>query len=316
MLNRRYLRVKVMQALYGWFLSPENELERFEREMFKSVGKIFVLYLSILKILPEFSRLALLQMEQRKEKRLPTQEDLNPNTKFIDNRLVKIIEENSYFNKLIHAQKISWQNEQGLIRQLFRTVFESNEYEKYMGNESRDFGEDKDFIIAIFKKYISGNELLHDLLEEQNIHWYGDIILAGITASKTLERIGEKTLPEKNFLSGLYKNENEDRKFIRNLFRETAVNHSEYEQLISEKASNWEIERIAVLDMLLMKMALCELVNFKTIPVKVTLNEYIELSKIYSTPKSKLFINGVLDKLAIELKASGKIVKEGRGLVE
>lgn len=316
MLNRRYLRIKVFQQLYSFFITPESDVNRGEMELFKSLEKIYDLYLSLLFLLVEINISARNHLEKSKTKHLSTFEDLHPKTKFVDNRVIAGIANNIRFKKHIENKKIQWKNEIDFPSKFYKIIRESPEFQTYMSSPSDSFSSDKNFVIEIYKNYIFNSEELHSYFEEKNIHWEDDITLANLSIIKTLEQLREDSSQEDSILLPLYKDEAEDSEFVRNLFRKTVFHEKEFNVLISEKAANWELERIAVADMILMKMALCELLQFDNIPVKVSLNEYIEISKDYSTPQSKTFINGILDKIVVELKSSGKIVKKGRGLME
>lgn len=316
MLNRRYLRIKVFQQLYSYFISPESGVNRNEMDLFRSLEKIYDLYLSLLCLLLEINSAAKKSSEQSKTKHLSTYSDLHPNTKFLENRIFPKIANNIYFRKHVEKRLIKWDSENDIPAKLFKFLRETPEYSAYLQNASDSFVNDKSFLTDIYKKYIFNSEELHNYFEEINIHWEEDITLANISAVKTIEQLQEGISDEESILLPLFKDEAEDSAFARDLLRKTVSMASEYEAMIAEKAENWELDRIAISDMILMKMALCELSSFENIPVKVSLNEYIEISKDYSTPQSKMFINGVLDKLVAELKTTGKIAKKGRGLVE
>lgn len=315
MLNRRHLRIKVMQALYAFFQSENNDLRKGEKELLFSIEKIYDLYISILLIIPEIVDFAIRTQEEAKQKMLPTAEDLDPNTKFINNRFVKQLSKNSELYRKAENRKISWRNEPELIKKIFLLVKNSDEYFEYMKSSDSSYEEDKEFIIKIFKKYISEFELLYHYFEEKSIYWMDDFELVNSIIVKTIKTFTPGS-NEHTPLMPLYKDEEDDRNFAIELFRKTIIHNKEYETLIAEKTQNWEVERIAMMDVLLMKMAIAETLNFPSIPVKVTLNEFIEISKNYSTPKSKLFINGILDKLLADFKTGGKINKVGRGLME
>jgi len=316
MLNRRYLRVKVMQALYAYFKDPKLDLPLAEKNMLKSINGIYDLYILMLSLLLEVRDAAEAAMDLAKEKRLPTAEDLNPNRRFVDHRLLMALENNGFLKKQIDNTKATWGNEAELVRKTLRLVKETPEFEEFMAQEENSFEADKKFLTAVYKKYIGNFELIHHLLEETNIHWYDDIVLVNISVVKTLNNMRPNATESERMLLSLYKDKEDDLQFVKGLFRKTVVDNGKYEEMIGEKTKNWEVDRIATMDVLLMKMALCELEHFSSIPVKVTLNEYIELSKNYSTPKSKVFINGVLDKIVSELKASKQLKKTGRGLIE
>ena len=316
MLNRRYLRVKVFQTLYSYFSSDSAELVKMEKEMLKSIDKIYDLYLYMFLLLSEVATAGRRKIEQDKSKRLPTEEDLNPNLRFVENRVILQLEENIIFQRLIDTKKISWHGEEENIRKLFRQIREDEEYAAYMNSPKNGFEEDKQFVIRIFKKHIAEFELLHAFLEEKSIYWMDDLPLVCINLVKNLQSFREKDTQHDDVLFKLWKDREDDLAFVKKLLRKTASNNKEYAQLIADKTKNWEVDRIAVLDVILMKMAVTEFEHFDSIPVKVSLNEYIELSKNYSTPKSKVFINGILDKLVIDLKSQKRIRKTGRGLIE
>jgi len=313
-LNRRYLRVKVFQALYA-YESSNTDLTVGEKNMLKSINDIQELYLYMLVLITDVAEMARRQIETNKEKRLPTPEDLNPNLKFVENQVIAALESNEEIQKLVGAKKISWAIESDNVKKLWRLVRDSDEYVEYMANPQRSFQEDKQFVIAIFKKYIAEYEVLHDFLEDRSMYWYDDLSLVCINIVKFLNGLKADLPPHKHILPELFKDKEDDIKFVKELYRKTIQHNEELSAMIDENTSNWELERIAVLDVMLMKMALCEVLHFRNIPLKVSLNEYIELSKNYSTPNSSNFINGVLDKLTIQLKADGKIVKTGRGLM-
>lgn len=316
MLNRRYLRVKVLQALYIFFINGGRDIKEVEKEMFQSIDRIYDLYLYMLCLIVEIRDMANSRIKESLKKKLPTEEDLNPNTKFVDNLVIAQIAQNLPFQKIIEEKKINWQQEQELVSKIFKHVRETALYKSYMRNPVSEYSTDKQFIGQLFMQHIAEFELLHDTLEEKSIYWLDDLTLVCINVAKTLQSFRQNNSNKLSMLFSLYKNEIDDRKFVKELLTKTVENNKEYEALIAEKTKNWELDRIAVVDVILMKMTLCEFEHFKTIPVKVSLNEYIELSKSYSTPKSKIFINGVLDKLAADMKHSGKIAKTGRGLIE
>lgn len=313
-LNRRYLRVKVFQALYA-YESSNADLTIGEKNMLKSINDIQDLYLYMLLLLTDMVEMARRQIETNKVKRLPTPEDLNPNLKFVENKVAEIIDSNVEIQKLIETKKISWAVESDNVKKLWRLVRDSDEYIEYMANPERSFQEDKQFLITIFKNYVAEYEVLHDFLEDRSMYWHDDLALVAVNIVKFLNTLKQDDDTNRSILPTLYKDKEDDVKFIKELFKKTITHEEELSKLIDENTSNWELERIAKLDVLLMKMALTEVLYFRNIPVKVSLNEYIELSKNYSTPNSATFVNGVLDKLIQKLKADNKILKTGRGLM-
>lgn len=315
MLNRRYLRIKVMQALYAFFQSDNKDMAKGEREMFHNIEKIYDLYLIMLLLLTEMRDFAANTLEEAKSKRLPTQEDLNPNLKFIENRFLKQLAVNQQLRRQAESRKLGWQADPELIKKVFMQVRASDEYGRYMASPVSSYAEDVEFITDMYRKYIAEFELLEHYFEEKSIYWADDFHLVNAMMIKTIQSFGEER-EDRQILMNLYKDPEEDKQFIVDLYRKTIMSDKENEQYIGDKTKNWEVDRIAMMDVLLMKMAITEILNFPSIPVKVTLNEYIEISKLYSTPKSKGFINGILDKLVIDFKEQQKFRKTGRGLIE
>ena len=245
---------------------------------------------------------------------LPSENDLNPNKKFTSNRTLALLSSNiSLLDKLKH-EEIYWDENPELVGKIFRQIQDSETYSNYLNDEHSSFIEDRKFVSAIFMEFIAPNEDVHTYLEEKSIFWLDDFEVGNLSVIKTIKSFKENSDQYARLLP-LFKNE-EDKIFAFDLLKRTILNSLEYNKYIVETASNWDEERISDMDKMLMKMAICELLNFETIPVKVTLNEYIELSKDYSSNKSKIFINGVIDKLIIRFKKEGVLKKLGRGLVE
>jgi transcription antitermination protein NusB len=312
MLNRRFLRIKVMQALYSYFQSEGSDIKKAEKDLITTLDNIYSLYLWLLALLRDVHQHSILVIEDAKNKKLPSREDLNPNTKFQDNRFLKALEESKFLKDGVAKRKISWNNDADIVRKIFNDIRATEDYKKYMSTREGSLNDDKDFLMQILVTVIAEHELLTHFFEEKNVHWADDLFVAIIGVKKTIESFDGTKL----YLQGLYKNEAEDLDFARKLFEKCIMFNNDFEKLIAEKTVNWEVERIAQMDVLLMKMALAEILFFENIPVKVSLNEYIDISKEYSTPKSKVFINGILDKIVLDLKSQQKIVKSGRGLQE
>jgi N utilization substance protein B len=314
MLNRRHLRIKVLQALYAYFQSNDENYRHTENELMQSVERIYDLYISYILTFPELKGLAEHRMDESKKKMRPTEEDLNPNLKFVDNKLIALIEENKELRRISEERKVNWVGDehQEMLRKILLTIRESEVYIQHMNDEARDFESDKMFVLDLFKAEIANSEIFYNYLEEKSIHWMDDIDL---TCSMVLKTLKQAVEGEKLEILPLYKPNDDEQEFIRELLRKTISLNSENEKLIDDLTQNWELDRIAKMDIILMKMAITELQIFNNIPTKVTLNEYIEISKFYSTPKSNGFINGILDKAIDRLTADKKIKKIGRGLV-
>ncbi len=315
LLNRRYLRVKAMQALYSKELN-EGDLASTENKLFSGLSDIYQLFIILMSLIPEITDIAQRKIDIKREKKLATEEDLNPSIRFVDNPVISIIESNLRFKALREQYKVDWSLESDTLNKVWRKISEDVSYISFMNGTEPGFEKTKDLYIHIFKKHLGVNETLLDLMEDRNIHWYDDVQLAGINVVKTLSRLQQNQEPSKQWLPALYKNEKEDKAFIRELVERTVLKSDELQNQIMEHTKNWELDRIARLDIILMKMALCEFLYFPNLPVKVSLNEYLEISKNYSTTKSRIFINGVLDKLLADYKEKGLIKKVGRGLIE
>lgn len=313
MLNRRHLRVKVLQALYAYYQTAGADATLSERELFKSVERIYDLYLYLMQSFGELHRQAEHRIEENRKKIRPSEEDLNPNRKFVDNKIVNLLSDSEELRRLSELHKVNWMGdeEQELFRKMYIEMRQSETYFEHMNNEQNSFEEDKAFAIALFKADIANYSLLYSYFEEMSIHWLDDIDLACNMVVKTIKNISDQ---EELKIMPLYKDEEDETEFIKLLLRRTITMDKENEALIDELTQNWELDRIAKMDVILMKMAITELQVFNNIPTKVTLNEYIEISKYYSTPKSNLFINGILDKAIARLESQGAISKIGRGL--
>ncbi len=313
MISRRLLRIKVLQVLYAYYKADQKDLNKSEKELHFSINKAYELYYYILLLIIDVVQYAESRIELAKNKKVPVWEDLNPNTRFIDNTLVGLLRENRQFQHYIDTHHISWVNHPELIKELYTSLIESEAYGEFMIAEDLDFQAQKKIIIRFINEIVLTNESLHQLLEEKSIYWNDDIDFVVSIVEKTLKKFkeGEK---EENPLLELYKND-EDREFVIQLYRKSIVNRDFALKLIEEKASNWDLDRIAFMDVLIMQMAVTEMIEFSSIPTKVTLNEFLEIAKYYSTEKSNTFINGVLDKIMQKLKDEKKIRKTGRGLI-
>jgi N utilization substance protein B len=314
MLNRRHLRIKVLQILYAFFQSEEESILKAEKELLSAVERMYDMYLFMIMTLPELKRAAQNRMEEHKKKMRPTEEDLNPNMKFVNNKLIEAIETSYELTKLSEIRNVNWlgAESQEIFRKVFLVILESEVYFEHMNNDSEGMEEDMAFALQLFKAEIANSDLIQYFFDEKSIYWADDLDLCCSMAMKTMKSWAEgksfEVLP-------LYKENDDEKEFIVNLLRKTIQMNEENETLIEEFAQNWELDRIAKMDILLLKMGLTELQTCSSIPTKVTLNEYIEISKFYSTPKSNLFINGVLDKAIAQLTKDKKIIKIGRGLI-
>lgn len=313
MISRRQLRIKALQTLYAYYNKGREDMGRSEKELHFNIHKAYELYHYLLLLIIDIVLYAESRIELARNKRVPTHEDLHPNTRFIDNRLVDQLRNNEHLLRFVDQHKLNWSNYPELIRELYNKVVNSEEYAAYMEDRDNNYAEDKRFIIHIYTHVIFPSESLDQILEEQSIYWNDDLEFITSMIVKTFKKFREEDHSRKPLME-LYKNE-EDRDFAIRLFRQSILHRDEYVEYIKQNTRNWDLERIAFMDILIMQMAIAELVGFPSIPTKVTLNEYLEISKFYSTAKSSVFINGVLDKVVDQLRGEKKIVKKGRGLI-
>jgi transcription antitermination protein NusB len=315
MLTRRHIREKVMKALYAFFQSNNSEIAAGEKELFHSIDRVYDVYLFYLALLPELKEYAIQLIEDRKAKRLPTEEDLNPLLNFVNNKVIDLMEHHSDLHAKFSKAKINWNGHQDLIKKLYYSFKDEAWFRLYLVKADPSFEDDKEILHEILLNSIIPSEGVQQFFEDRSIYWLDDIEIMQAGVLKTIKNI--KADSETPFrLQLLHKEAEEDRKFASELLRKTIVHSDEYHKEIAARTQNWEIDRVAKMDIILMKMAICELIEFTSIPVKVTLDEYIEMSKDYSSPQSKTFINGILDKIVADFKRDNKISKAGRGLVE
>ena len=314
MLNRRHIRVKVMQSIYAMHQNGSDSIEKEEKFLLYSIDNILDLYLTMLSSLIEIGKKEAIFIEKSSQKHITTSQERNPNKKFINNTILQILSENNSLSIALENRKINhWELNEDYIQILLDSIKNSNFYAKYMANTVNNFEEDKQFILDIFTELIVPNEKLYEFLEDNKLTWIDDIPVVNTQIIKQLKLI--KSAKDEAFkVPKLFKDQ-EDQEFVTNLFRKTVLNERELAKEYVDKTPNWDSERIAEIDTIVLKMAICEFVKFPSIPVKVTINEYLEIAKEYSTPKSSIFINGILDNLVKEFQTNKKMIKAGRGLM-
>ncbi|MAU75674.1 MAG: transcription termination factor [Crocinitomicaceae bacterium] len=313
MLNRRHLRIKILQILYGFYQDEDLDTTKAKKALDHSIDKMYQLYLLLISMIAEMQGLAIDKIEAGRKKQLPTEEDLHPNTKFVRNATLRILANSKQLKNRLSETGVGWGKQRELLRNLHRSLIEDEEYMTYMSSDERSFRHDRESLLRMFRKHLINETAFHEMLEEESIFWVDDLDLASSMVIKTIKNIDEED--EEVDIMPVWRNDDDDKDFMDSLFTQTLAQGILNEELIKEGAQNWELERIALIDRILMKMALAEAKTFESIPLKVTLNEYIELSKYYSTEKSHGFINGILDQLFTSLQESGDIKKTGRGLI-
>tara|TARA_R110002049_G_scaffold302258_1_gene494954 strand:+ start:6490 stop:7434 length:945 start_codon:yes stop_codon:yes gene_type:complete len=314
MLNRRHIRVKVMQILYAFKGSESDDFSKDQKFLLFSIDNMYNLYLLLLSLLIEVQKRAEADLHKKQKKHLATAADKDPNRKFVNNEVLLLIKENIPLKNALENHAIdAWELDSEYVEIIFKAIVSSDLYEDYMKTRVSDFKEDKDFIVDVFKDVIAPNEKLYDYIEDKNLTWLDDLPTVNTTILKLLRKL-KSTPSDGHFVPKLYKDD-DDKKYAVDLFKKTLLKSTALNKEIALKTQNWDADRIADVDFVLLQMAICELQNFPSIPVKVTMNEYLEIAKEYSTPKSSIFINGILDKLVKEYEAEGKLNKVGRGLM-
>ena len=312
MISRRMLRIKVVKALYAHMKSDADSLMASEKMLVTSIDKTYDLYFLLMSLVVEMAQYAEQRQEAAKNKKLPTYEDLNPNRKFVDNTVIRLLAQSDSVNDYLAAHKLSWAKYPELVKALYTQLEQSDYYKKYMTSQESSFREDLALITEFYTRELEESEILESALDEMSILWNDDLGFALIMVTRTLSNMRAshtdvKVLPKFKSI--------EDLDFARELFAKAAVNFDNYQAEIEKYTRNWDVERIAFMDNLIMATAVAELVTFPSIPVKVTLDEYIEIAKYYSTNGSSTFINGILDKIVASFTEEGKINKSGRGLI-
>ena len=312
MINRRHIRIKVMQSVYAMTQSYNDDIIKEEKFLKYSIKKMFDLYVLSLQILVEVQKHAEQKLEISKKKHLATKEDLSPNTKFVNNRLIKKIAESVSIALHLEAQKLyNWTLDNEYIKIVWEQLQNSDLYKRYLNTIENSYKVDRGFVIDFYKEIIAPNEKLAEYFEDVNITWVDDIPFVNTWVVRILNK---QNTNGPFMLGSLYKNR-DDEEFVSELFKKIILNHHTFEEDIKKYIPNWESDRIAEIDMILIKLGICEFLNFPSIPTRVTINEYIEIAKDYSTQKSSYFVNGVLDKLSKEYTQSKRLVKVGRGLL-
>lgn len=308
MITRRQLRIKALQSLYGQ-RATERSLTNTVQAMEDSLKNIYGLFLLEAKALGEFHRFEEERLERGKKKKMPTAEDMNPNMAMVDNPILRQLRFDDNIHALYDEYSVRWGDDRDLLFNVYKKLIESPVYEEYKTAE-QSLDNQKAFILEVYTQFFAYNDTLHELYEERNIHWSEDLEAVQMLVVSLIKQSTESKLS----IPDLFKSE-EDHEFALQLLKKTIQNSDYFEEIIGGQTKNWEADRIALIDKLLMKLALAELIYFSQIPIKVTFNEYIELSKQFSTSKSGVFINGVLDKLTAQLKEEQQIKKIGKGLL-
>jgi transcription antitermination protein NusB len=313
MISRRLLRIKALMALYAFNRREDDNLAHAETELMFSIGKTYDLYHQLLLLILDIADIASEKIDFGLQKKMPTPEDLSPQRRFVDNAVIAQLRGNDNLNTFLSANKLSWVNYPHIPRLMYSKMISWNIYQDYMSAEVHNYTADKKFVIKLITDLFLNSDDLHSCLEEQSIYWNDDIEYVTAMLEKTLKKFKADS-GVTTALMPLFKNQ-EDEEFVKVLFRKAILHSDNYSELIDKNTTNWEVERIALMDILVMRLALTEIIEFPEIPIKVTLNEYIEIAKYYCTSKSSTFVNGILDNIVKEIREKGLFNKFGRGLV-
>jgi N utilization substance protein B len=311
MLSRRLLRVKVAKALYAHLKSGSDNLRASEKNLVESIDKAYDLYYQMMSFIVEVANYAEGRIEIAKQKKLPTYEDLNPNRRFVDNAIINLIANSDSVNDYIAEHKLSWTKQQDAIKDVYNRLVETEFYKNYMSAQVVTFTDDRKFVEE-FYQWLEQDEAMLDVVNEMSLLWTDDYGFALFMVVRTVQNLKRshtevKVLPK-------FKSE-EDLEFAKRLFVKALVDYEDNQEVVDQYSKNWDVERVVFMDCLIISLAIVELTQFESIPVKVTLDEWIDIAKYYSSPTSSNFVNGVLDKIVAEFMENGRIQKSGRGLL-
>lgn len=313
MLTRRHIRVKVLQSIYALRQSNNPDLEKQEKFLFYSIDQMLDLYALSLQLLVEMRKADRKFLVTSQQKHLATSEEKNFSTTFLDNKVLDLIEQNEDLSSYIKNKNLNyWELDGEYVTLLLKELRAKDFYKQYIQKQSTSFKEDQDFLVSLFKKVIAPSDKYYEYIEDKRLTWVDDFPIVNTALAKMLSKISEKNV-RTILLPELYKNQ-DDKQYAKQLFTKVVLNDEKLSQEIEGKTPNWDKERIAEMDMIILKMGISEFLDFPSIPVRATINEYLEIAKEYSTPKSSIFINGILDKLVKEFETSKKLNKIGRGL--
>lgn len=313
MLTRRHIRVKVLQSIYAFKQGEQQDIEKQEKFLLFSITQMHELYVLLLQSMVALRAHAEAHLIKSKQKHLATETEKNPSKNLIDNQLLKLLSEHDELRHILKNKKLDyWKEDDEYIAILFNELISKDFYSEYLLVHNPTFQQDKDFVIRLYKEVIAPNDKLYEYLEDKRLTWLDDYPIVNTVLVKVLAKVNENNIAS-TLIPDLYKNE-EDKEFAQQLLRKVLLNDEILSAEIDGKTPNWDKERIADLDFIILKMGIAEFLYFPSIPVRASINEYLEISKEYSTPKSSLFINGILDKIVKEFTENGKLNKIGRGL--
>jgi N utilization substance protein B len=307
MINRDLIRIRIVQIVYAWYQNSNNSLKNAEKELLFGFQKSYDLYYYLLLLMVKLTDMYESRIETKKNKFLPSEEDLHPNTHLIDNKFIRQLKTNHQFIHYLNNRPMSWEENENFVKTLLDNILESETYKTYSELENPTYDDDRDFWRKTFKQFIYNNEELDEILEDESIYWNDDVEIVQTFVLKTIKQFSEDNGPDQPLLP-MFKDE-EDKQYALKLLDETILNEKKYRSLIEKHIDKWDLDRIAFMDMIIMQVAVAEIFSFESIPTRVTLNEYIEIAKAYSTPKSGSFVNGILDAIVNDIKKDNLIFK-------
>ena len=307
MINRDLIRIRIVQIVYAWYQNSNNNLKNAEKELLFGFQKSYDLYYYLLLLMVKLTDMYESRIETKKNKFLPSEEDLHPNTHLIDNKFIRQLKTNNHFIHYLNNRPMSWEENENFVKNVLDNILESETYKTYSELENPTYDDDRDFWRKTFKQFIYNNEELDEILEDESIYWNDDVEIVQTFVLKTIKQFSEENGADQPLLP-MFKDE-EDKRYALKLLDETILNEKKYRSLIEKHIDKWDLDRIAFMDMIIMQVAVAEIFSFESIPTRVTLNEYIEIAKAYSTPKSGSFVNGILDAIVNEIKKDNLIFK-------
>ncbi len=307
MINRDLIRIRIVQIVYAWYQNSNNNLKNAEKELLFGFQKSYDLYYYLLLLMVKLTDMYESRIETKKNKFLPSEEDLHPNTHLIENKFIRQLKTNNHFIHYLNNRPMSWEENENFVKNVLDNILESETYKTYSELENPTYDDDRDFWRKTFKQFIYNNEELDEILEDESIYWNDDVEIVQTFVLKTIKQFSEENGADQPLLP-MFKDE-EDKRYALKLLDETILNEKKYRSLIEKHIDKWDPDRIAFMDMIIMQVAVAEIFSFESIPTRVTLNEYIEIAKAYSTPKSGSFVNGILDAIVNEIKKDNLIFK-------
>ena len=315
MINRRIIRILVLQILFSKNAGAFNSIQEVEKDLLHSLNRIYDLFFYIFLLIIELQDYNELKIQKGKQKYLPTANDLNPNTRFINNKLIAQLKENEHLQVYLNARKYTWTKDNDFLKKIFDDFSETEVFKEYLELENADYNADKNIIIFFVKDFLYNSADFYSKLEEESIYWVDNVDFVLKKVSKNLTSFTDKNQKSKKLLSK-FKGK-QDLEYAKSLLHKTLLKNDDYLKIIEENIINWDIKRISNVEKIILQMAVVEFIDLNEIPIKVTLNEYIELAKLYgNSDKSSNFVNGILDKIVKKLKKENKIFKAGSGLKE